>query len=470
MSRLAHAPHALACPLAAAFLALLAGSLLGPGAGLAQTAATVPASASTTAAFPLTVRPGKRYLEDAAGRPFLIHGDTAWSLIAQLTREDAETYLEDRRTRGFNTILVNLLEHRFAKNPPANAYGQPPFLAPGDFGAPNEVYFAHADWILRRAADKGFLVLLAPAYLGFRGGNDGWYKEMIANGPARLHGYGQFLGRRYGQFSNILWVHAGDYDPPRKDLVRAIADGIRELDPRALHTAHGAPETAAVEYWSGEPWLQLNNVYTYNPVYAPALEQYARPERLPFFLIESKYEGEEGVSGEQRMRTQAYQAVLSGAAGQVFGNNPIWRFDGPPMHPSPVKWNGALASPGARSMSLLRGLLSRFPWWTLEPDAGNTLLTAGYGAGQDRAVAALSADRSTALVYLPTIRRISIEMGQLAGESVVAHWYDPTDGRELPVKDSPLPASGVHSFKPTINNSAGFGDWVLLLTSRGSRS
>ena len=54
-------------------------------------------------------------------------------------------------------------------NAPANAYGQEPFLAPGDYDTPNEAYFRHADWVLRRAADKGFLVLLAPSYLGGHG-------------------------------------------------------------------------------------------------------------------------------------------------------------------------------------------------------------------------------------------------------------------------------------------------------------
>src|SRR5262245_60716286 len=45
--------------------------------------AAIRASARTeaAAAFPLSIKPGERYLVDAAGRPFLIQGDTAWSLI-----------------------------------------------------------------------------------------------------------------------------------------------------------------------------------------------------------------------------------------------------------------------------------------------------------------------------------------------------------------------------------------------------
>ena len=127
------------------------GGMLGlAAAGAAGGASAVP---SAGAAFPLGVEPGRRYLEDAAGAPFLIHGDTAWSLIAHL-REEAEGYLDDRHARGFNTLLVSLIEHRFASHAPANAYGDQPFLAPGDYASPNEAYFAHADRVLRRAGER----------------------------------------------------------------------------------------------------------------------------------------------------------------------------------------------------------------------------------------------------------------------------------------------------------------------------
>ena len=440
-------------------------------------------------AFPLAVAPGKRYLVDAAGKPFLIHGDTAWSLIADLTREDVDRYLKDRRARGFNTILVNLIESRFARNAPANAYGELPFrghpfetiaalsdllaYANGmsaanlavDYTKPSEAYFEHADWVLRRAAAEGFLVLLTPSYVGWEGGSQGWYRAMAANGPERLRQYGEYLGRRYRDFTNILWVHAGDYNPPGKDLVRAIADGIAAADPRAMHTAHCAPETAAIEYWRGEPWLDVNNVYTYGPVHAAALEQYARPEGKPFFLIESAYEYEHGAT-EQRVRAQAYQAVLSGAAGQVFGNNPIWHFDGPGIHDAPLTWQEALDSRGAQSMTHLRNLLASVPWWQLEPDVDHTLLTHGLGSEDERAVAARTADGSLAIVYMPESRAMTLDLAQLAGPTVAARWYDPADGRFSPVGGSPFPATGSRNVNPEAANSSGFADWVLVLESQ----
>ena len=40
--------------------------------------------------FPLRIAAEGTYLEDATGKPFLITGDSAWSLIADLPPEDAD--------------------------------------------------------------------------------------------------------------------------------------------------------------------------------------------------------------------------------------------------------------------------------------------------------------------------------------------------------------------------------------------
>jgi hypothetical protein len=103
-----------------------------------------------------------------------MHGDSAWSLIADL-KEEAYLYLEDRKARGFNTVLVSLLEHRFSRNAPANAYGEKPFDELDNFGVPNQAYFAHADRVLQKALNSDFW-FCSPAYLGYGGGDDGWYR------------------------------------------------------------------------------------------------------------------------------------------------------------------------------------------------------------------------------------------------------------------------------------------------------
>ena len=415
-------------------------------------------------AFPLAVSPNDRYLQDARGRPLLVHGDAAWSLIAQLTREDAESYLRDRRARGFNTILVSLVEHLFSSNAPANIYGDSPFQRPGDFTTPNEAYFAHAEFVLRRTAEEGFLVLLAPAYVGAGGGPHGWYQEMLANGVSTMRRYGAYLGRRYRSLDNIVWVHGGDYSAPRREIIDSVAEGIVSEIPGSLHTAHGSPGLTAADHWGDAPWLALNNVYTYDPVASEAARAFGLSPPKPFILIESRYE-EPGQVDEWQVRGQAYQALLSGAAGHVFGNAPIWHFDGPGTEPPGLDWRAALSSRGAVSMTHLAALLVALRWWDLVPDLEGEVLVGGRQKGRAQAVAAATHDGRLAIVYSPTIRTLKIALARLAGPRVRARWYDPSAGLFFEALGSPFATASTQPFRSDRNNRAGYEDWVLVLES-----
>lgn len=413
-------------------------------------------------AFPLKTEPGKSYLTDANGKPFLIHGDTAWSLIAELTREEAEIYFADRRARGFNTILISLLEHKFARKAPANIYGEPPFTEPGNFAKPNEAYFAHADWILNRAREAGLLVLLTPAYTGTSGGAEGWWAAMTQNGPEILKDYGRFLGERYQSFDNIIWVNGGDYDPPDKSLVSAIAEGLKSAAPAQLHTVHNAPETFVPDFWPDARWLDLISVYTYEPV-CPLVERtYRAAKARPVFLFESAYENEHD-AGAHRVRMQAYQALLCGASGHLYGNNPIWHFRHPGIYPAPYDWWQALGSEGAQSMTHLVNFFANLPWWTLTPDLDGKLIVEGRGEGWNRVAGAFNSEGSLAVIYFPERRTVTLDLGGLGGKAIAASWFDPSNGQTTAISQSSNPGKGRQEVAPPGNNAAGEGDWVLLL-------
>jgi hypothetical protein len=64
-------------------------------------------------ACPLKISLNHRYLVDQNNLPILVQGDAAWSLITGLTDDEAEAYLENRRQKGFNSIIVNLIERKF---------------------------------------------------------------------------------------------------------------------------------------------------------------------------------------------------------------------------------------------------------------------------------------------------------------------------------------------------------------------
>jgi hypothetical protein len=412
---------------------------------------------TTGVAFPLHTESGKRYLVDASGQPFFIHGDTPWSLVVQLTKAQVDQYLNDRQQKGFNTLLFNLIEHYFSANPPYNVYGDAPFTTPGDFATPNEAYFAHAEYVIAQARARGMLVMVTPAYMGFGGAEEGWYQEMLANGEVKLRAYGRYLATRFAAYDNILWVHGGDFGPPNLAILRAIPNGIREIDTEALHTLHTGRGASALGFLgTGEAWLTVNNIYTTeSTVVSSAFTEYAR-STMPFFLLEARYENEVG-AGEHVVRYQAYQAVLSGGAGHLMGNNPIWRFAN--------GWQTALASNGAATLAHLRSLFDTLAWWTLVPDTANALLTAGAGSGSSQAVAARAGNSAFALLYTPSVRGLTVNLAQLGGPNVRARWYDPTRGTYTNVAGSPFPASGSQTFTPAGNNANGFGDWVLVLDS-----
>ena len=112
---------------------------------------------------------------------------------------------------------------------PLDRAGDAPFTTPGDFSTPNEKYFAHADWVIHKAAENGRTVLLAPIYLGYIGTDEGWIEEILKLEPEKCLAYGRYLGKRYKDFDNIIWVMGGDRNPGAAlEKVDLIALGIGE--------------------------------------------------------------------------------------------------------------------------------------------------------------------------------------------------------------------------------------------------
>lgn len=440
------------CSIRLALCACLFVSLALPGS---------PARGEEGARFPLRIAPGGIHLEDAAGKPFLITGDSAWSMIADLSASEAEFYIANRKALGFNTLLVSLIEHEFARNAPNNAEGTAPFLEPGNFAKPNDRYFAAAGRILDAALEADMLVLLAPAYLGANGGPQGWYGEMAAAGPDALRTYSRYVGKRFARYPNIIWVQGGDYDPPDKSLVEALAVGIQEGSPGAIQTVHGNRDTATNAYWNGAGWLTLDTVYTYEDTAVAVLARYRSGPRRPFFLIESRYENEHGV-GASEVRKIAYGALLSGASGQVYGNNPVWHFGGPGLFDAPSGWRQALSSEGAQSIGHLAHFFERLDWWRLRPD-GQTFVFGAKGSSSATAISALADDGSFAVAYLYDAISVDIDASRLVIADPVVEWYDPSTGtlRSSGTLDN---SADAHELRPpSSHNASGSSDWLLLV-------
>lgn len=130
---------------------------------LLDDAASLAATQQRRPAYPLRVSTNKRHFVDQRNRPLLCTADTGWHLFYKLTKEEAEQYLENRRQKGFNTVLVQLLTDGDYY---PNRDKEFPLAAADDLSMPNEKFFAHVDWVVRRADEKGIQLMIAPAWLG----------------------------------------------------------------------------------------------------------------------------------------------------------------------------------------------------------------------------------------------------------------------------------------------------------------
>ena len=156
-------------------------------------------------------------------------------------------------------------------------------------------------------------------------------------------------------------------------------------------------------------------------------------------------------------------------------------------------------------LSYMKNLFVSRKWHDLVPDQTHTVVTAGYDrfscivgkfvayVGKDQnsltsralrrvrkhldigsittntcATAARTSDGSLVMVYMPTIRAITVDMSKLTG-TTTARWYDPTSGEYADVKGSPFVNEGSRQFVPPGANKSGEGDWVLVLEARTPR-
>ena len=409
-----------------------------------------PAAARTV--YPLSVGADGRHVYDGLGRAVFFNADTPWHIFARLTRDEISLYLEDRERRGFNALLVSLIVADGYTGTDKNAYGVRPFAAEGDFSRPNEAYFAHIDWALEQAQQLGFTVFLVPAYMGYACNEEGWCAEMRAAGVDQMRTWGAWVGNRYKDQPNIVWVHGGDVDAAAYDAMdvhEAVVEGIRSVDALHLNTAHCKRQLSGADCYD-LPWLQVNTSYSDCQLSAQKVAvDYKRSPTRPFVYLEGIYEHENDWS-DRCLRSQAYWALLGGAFGHFFGSGRVWDF--------PSGWQVALGSQGARSMQSMEALRRSRPWAELRPDFEHRIVVSGYGDldGPDYAAVAATPDGRCVLAYLPSARTIGVDMEQLSGESAWAWWFNPATGTATRIGS--FATSGTRSFTPPSQQ-----DWVLVL-------
>lgn len=411
-------------------------------------------------------------LVHADGSVFFWLGDTAWHLFHRLDRDEAERYLEDRRSKGFNVIqAVVLAEHGGLTVP--NPYGHLP-LEENDPTRPVEGYFQHVDFIVDRAAEKGMYVGMLPTWGDKFNQRWGAGPEIFTPENARI--YGEFLGRRYAD-SPVIWILGGDRNPESDRhlaIIRAMAAGIEAgAGEDEIITYHPMGFGASSTWFHEDEWLDLNMFQSGHSErdinnYQMTLRDYRLRPAKPVVDGEPRYEDhpvnwdpEEGWFDDFDVRQAAYWSVLSGAAGHTYGDHNIWQMWEPGLEPvssARTPWREALDHPGSRQMGLVRRLFASGPFLQLVPDT--TLLRSGREDGAGHQVAAHARDGSVLYAYTPLGEDVIVRMDWSDSARARATWFDPRTGERTAIGTVEL--AGERTFDPPGEARRG-NDWVLIL-------
>lgn len=409
-------------------------------------------------------------------KPVFMNGEAAWSAIVQLNNADAARYLSDRSKRGFNIVLVNLLEHVWANNCSscshgcADIKGDCPFSGAA-FSTPNEAYFAQADSFLRTASQYGITVLLDLFDLQPEPG-DGWDAEIQAASDATMRNWGTYVGNRYREFDNVIYTMGTDEDPRRTNpplapKLNEMATALHAADPNHLITSKNGGGESSLDVWSGHPWLGISEMYGAKNV-AKLNKEYTRPDFIPFFMDEDTYENEHS-STSLLLRTRQYWSSLSGAyLGSFFGNSPTWCFNettrpaGIPCR-NDLTWQRQLGSKGSVGQTWYGKLMRSREHWKMVPDIKHSVVTAGYGSGATLTVTARTRDGQTIISYIPNgnATTLTVDMSKITSRTNLANcwWFNPSDGSTTLI--GTFANSGTRNFAPPDAK-----DWVLVIDDK----
>jgi len=441
-------------------------------------------------------------------KPVFITGDTAYNLATQLASDaDVEAYLSDRQAKGINLIWVALVDdssHGEGTHPPGSheqgegntqkdALGNDPWNGGADFtgmkGA--TAYWAHVDDVLQRAAAHGITVLAGTAFTGtFNDCKFPYYGSMAKTSDATMTAFGAFLGNRYKSYPNIIWLQGGDANIKLcgSGLARKVGDiarGILSADPvhlMAVEATSGVWGEASATSWSpytfgpNNPsgWLTLGTIYpkgTPDKVFSAEIAQIVSQTLtetgatpfVPYFSMEDPYEFEPWSTkpyDDQQLRQEGYTEILSGATlGRLFGSSGVWPFGaGCCQHGS--KWQVNMEHQASFDQQRLGELFRSREHWKLVADINHTVVTAGFGSGENLTVASRTSDGRTMIAYVPNGNRttLTVDMTRLTSaiHQATCWWFNPSTGATRLIGS--FATFGKKNFTPPDAS-----DWVLVI-------
>ncbi len=418
----------------------------------------------------LIVSLNQRFIIHENGKPFFYLADTAWELFQRLDETEIDVYFENRRAKGFTVIQAVILCELDSLGAP-NRNGDRA-LIDNNPDLPNENYFNWIDKVLRKAQNKGVFMALVPTW-GDKVDKQ-WGAGPVIFTEENAFRYGRFLGKRYKDFPNIIWMNGGDRSGGGSNFAiwDALAKGIKSEDRNHLMTFHPKGEESSSSWFQNSEWCDFNvcqtshsqtgfeiyrrllvRDYNLNPA-KPCMDAEPRYEDIPI-----DFKPEKGWFDDADVRNSLYWSLFSGGFGYTYGCNNIWQFytkDKKPICSARKTWQESLDLPGAFDLIYARKLLESVDFLSRIPDQSIIISSQDI----DRETAVASRGKDYAFVYLPTGNDTEVSLEKIPNSRLLRlDWFNPRTGKTKKIKN--IKAAGTFRVKPP---SGGRGnDWLLIM-------
>jgi hypothetical protein len=393
--------------------------------------------------FPLKISPNGKHIVDSHGSPFLMVADVAWQMLRKLNYTEAIQYMDIRKSQSFNTFLVQLLPAL----PNQKNYNKVAPFQDNDLSKPNKAYFDYFEKIIIAAKERNLVVGIVVSRKSWNAIFDTQQKEDWKS-------YGAYVGKSFAKYSNIIWI-VSEEEYQNAFQFKAISDGIRsESDGQilaSLNTCSPANMNDDSTNRSDLKFIIPDSTVTPSEYAALANWQKNSAEAAlrPFLIANSEFP-KEITDQSVLIRNQAYQSILSSAAGFC--------------HMSTIKnfnptWKANITKDGAEYIHELVKILKGIPWEYMQPDSPELLLDSADKA--EIGIVTLS-NKRMAMLYLPDSRPVKLNLSHLNGTQFGAVWYSPRTGRRWAGGDFKSTDEAV--VQPP--DSQPDWDWILLIGTK----
>ncbi len=414
----------------------------------------------------LKIAKNRRYFEKAEGTPFIWIADTAWTMPQRMKWDDVLFYMAKRKSQGFSVLQIVALDPESdveMRNPAGHKA-----LFNDDLKKVNEKYFEYLDWILDRAEEFGFYVLLLPVW-GQLVVGENWMSTKFDKtvNESNAYGYGKYIGERYRDRKNILWCLGGDRQPIHKgvdyknvwrNMAEGLAKGVLNKDlkynekkeewEKLLITYHACYEAetgecSTMSYWTDdESWISyimLQSGHGLKPKnYELVKKEYDRAITMPVWDGEPAYEKMptswpvvESFHGDWIVRKRAYWSLLAGSFGHTYGHAAVWGTKSERELDEFIveSWIKALDNVGANQIKVLRDFLESRNIMNCTPMQEVLVNQKEEEVELDFHIqATINVDNKEAYVYFPSGGCETLDLKKFGDSKLQLWWFNTKNG------------------------------------------